>query len=536
MAQLTQEFTRSTDSLNIAPRPLSRLTYRILSLNIITLAVLAMSFSYISQTRQNLISNEISNFDTESRLYAALLQRTPDLLLGKDKQKLDALLSEINIHEDQQVSLFLDRKSAISTVGIIPLRKTYAETRDADLNIAARGVAAVEDMLSVNFKLPAFPGSENLLSADVPKIEQTVDGLNIAAWSAPDGGLILSADIDLFVNAKKVATLQLVRRDMQIEESFASTRIDVVRFAIISLTLTISFSLYLAGLIGHPLRNLAKAAEAFRLSKGRGVEIPDLSGRDDEIGELSEAMRDMADALRKRLTAIESFAADVAHELKNPLTSMRSAVETLPRVKNEADRERLTAIIHHDLQRMDRLISDISQASRLDSELARDVLEPLDVRNILIPLIEARLSPEERAIGEGQGQIIKVGFAHPVLALGQAGRLAQVFDNLIANALSFSPESKFVTVTVEAHDDFAKIMVDDEGPGIPESRLEKIFDRFYSERPVSEGFGMHSGLGLSIARQIVGSHGGTIHAENRKNEEGRVIGARFIVKLRAPSL
>jgi two-component system sensor histidine kinase ChvG len=523
-------YSSPDDTLRIAPRPLSRLTYKILSLNVITIAVVAMSFSYLAQTRENLISNEIDNFETETRLYAAALKKT---IAYDGESNLGKTLSELNFHTDQQAMLFDERGKFLAANGLVPLRRSYAETQDKDLSPINRGIMEIEDMLSVDFKLPPFPGAENLLNSSVPKIQQTVDGLNIAAWSAQDGGLVLSADIHLHLNEKRMATLQLVRRDLQIEETFAETRIDVLRFAVISLVLTVSLSLYLAGLIGHPLRNLAMAAESFRLNRGRGVVIPDMSDRNDEIGELSKAMREMAAALQNRLDAIERFAADVAHELKNPLTSMKSAVETLPKVRKEEDRTQLTEIIHHDLQRMDRLISDISQASRLDAELSRDTLEPLDIRHILNPLIDAKLDPMHR-IAQESGQIRRSGFEKPVLVMGQDGRLAQVFDNLISNALSFSPIGAVVTIGIESNEDRAKITVDDEGIGIPESRLEKIFDRFYSERPVTENFGMHSGLGLSIAKQIVESHGGTIHAENRKDEKGNIIGARFVVRLRVP--
>ena len=522
------------DGSGIAPRPLSRLTYKILSLNIITIAVLAMSFSYISKMRESLIENEIGNFETETRLYAAILQKN----IGNIHQQgpdLDVILSELNIHTDQQIILFSGAGQMLAANGIIPLRKTYTEIHDEDLNILTRGMARFVDSLSVNFNLPPFPGPENLLQAGISKIQQTVDGLNIAAWSAPDGGLVLSADIDILIGGKTPATLQLVRRDLRIEEIFADIRIDVMRFAIISLVLTISFSLYLAGLIGHPLRNLASAAEVFRLNRGRGVNIPDMSERNDEIGELSHAMRLMTDALQSRLTDIERFAADVAHELKNPITSMKSAVETLPKVKNEKDRDQLIQIIHHDLKRMDRLISDISQASRLDAELSRDVLVAMDIRNVLNPLIDAKLEPLQRGKETGGGQIIRKGFENPVMIMGHDSRLAQVLENLISNALSFSPEGSPIIIELQSGLRDVKITVDDNGPGIPESRLEKIFDRFYSERPVSEGFGMHSGLGLSIARQIVDSHGGTIYAENRKDKMGAIIGARFVVKLRCPS-
>lgn len=517
----------------IAPRPLSRLTYKILSINIVTLAVLAMSFSYIAQTRENLISNEVENFGTEARIYSMVLNKvwqTPDVSSKQAAQ----ILSELNLHSDQQVNLYSADGKRIVTNGRIPERKIYIEIHDINLNPVARFFAAMENWVSVNFKLPIFPGAEESLNTDRPKFEQTVDGLNIAAWSAPDGGLILTAQTELTHNQQKVGVLQLVRRDMQIEESFATTRLDVMRFSLISLAMTISFSLYLAGLIGHPLRNLARAAEAFRLSRGRDAQIPDLSDRNDEIGELSQAMREMTDALKKRLTAIEQFAADVAHELKNPISSMKSAIETLPKVKNETDRAGLLSIIQHDLQRMDRLISDISQASRLDAELSRDILEPLDIRHILNSLIASKSDPQSRREGERHGAIACSGFDTPAMVIGQSGRLAQVFDNLISNALSFSQEGGTVLVKIETIIDKIRITIEDDGPGIPENRLHKIFDRFYSERPVAESFGMHSGLGLSIAKQIIESHGGSIYAENRRDDAGKVMGARFVVKLKIP--
>lgn len=519
----------------IAPRPLSRLTYKILGINIVTIAVLAMSFSYISQTRENLISNEVENFGTEARIYAVILNQALESGDINFKQS-GKIISDLNLHTDQQANIYTGDGKFIVTNGSIPERKTYIELHDKNVSLVAKIFAVIENWVSVNFKLPIFPGSQSALNQDVPKFAQTVDGLNIAAWSAPDGGLILTAQTNLMNKKEVVGTLQLVRRDMQIEDSFATTRLDVLRFALISLAMTISFSLYLAGLIGHPLRNLAMAAEAFRLSRGRDAQIPDLSARNDEIGELSQAMREMTEGLHKRLTAIEQFAADVAHELKNPISSMKSAIETLPKVKNDTDRAGLLSIIQHDLIRMDRLISDISQASRLDAELTRDVLEPLDIRNILDALIDSKSDPHSRREGERQGSIMRSGFNHPVLVMGQSSRLAQVFDNLISNALSFSKENGTVSVNLESNGERTKITIEDDGPGIPESRLEKIFDRFYSERPVSESFGMHSGLGLSIAKQIIESHSGAIYAENRRDQDGKIIGARFVVRLRTPTV
>jgi len=521
-------------SIAIKARPLSRLTYKILGINVITLAVLAMSFSYISQTRENLIRNEIDNFGNEARIFAYILNSN---FSNKNSSlsKVGTLLSSMNIGGDQKVSLYADTNKAVIETGSIPERQSYSEIHDKNLNIMTRGFAYFENLLSVDFKLPPFPDYSNNINNSIPKIEETVDGLNIAAWSANDGGLILTANILLDKNIYGISKLQLIRRDLQIEDSFAETRLAAFRFSLIALTMTMAFSLYLSGLIGHPLRNLAMAAESFRLNKGRNSEIPNLSNRNDEIGELSLAMREMTEALKIRLNAIEQFAADVAHELKNPITSMKSAVETLPKVRTEEDREKITSIIHHDLQRMDRLISDISQASRLDSELSRDILEPLDIRHVLNPLIDSKLDPSTRREGEKNGQIIRKGFENRILVLGQSGRLVQVFDNLISNALSFSPENGLVTVEIQSYDGWSTISVEDRGQGIPESRLDKIFDRFYSERPISESFGMHSGLGLSIARQIILSHSGMIFAENIKDDYQKIIGAKFVVKLRTPS-
>lgn len=338
-------------------------------------------------------------------------------------------------------------------------------------------------------------------------------------------------------NGHDPGLLRVIRRDVEVEDDFSDTRLEVLRFLGLAMLLTIAHSLYLAGEIGHPLRKLATAAEAYRLNRVKSTEIPDLGHRRDEIGELSHAMRDMTKALHDRISTIEQFAADVAHELKNPLTSLRSALETIPRAKKDEDRERLMSIALHDLQRIDRLISDISQASRLDAELSRSDLVRVDLRQIILPLIESMKDPMVRGTSvDTLSNLVCTGLDTPVFVYGQPGRLEQVFQNLIGNALSFAPEGTQVVVTIDANTERVKVIVDDFGPGIPDNRLEKVFERFYSERPVSENFGMHSGLGLSIAKQIVMAHGGLISAENRKDETGQVLGARFIVRLRVAEM
>lgn len=512
----------------IAKRPLSRLTYRIMGINLITLAALAMSFSYLDTMRRNLISNEMRNFAHQTRLYAALVDenmlQSPNL-----KEKL------ISVRESpfEQINIIYNHNKIVASSGDIPTRMTLRDMNEKNLDLLSKANILLNNILSVNFNLPSYSSPTAILNGDKPKIQQVDDDINLTAWGASDGGLILSSAINLpsAQNTANFYTLQVIRRPTQIEEVFSQTRLDIMRYTVISLILTICFSLYLSAVIGHPLRNLATAAEAFRLKKGRGVDIPDMSARRDEIGELSHSMREMALSLKQRMASIEEFAADVAHELKNPLTSMKSALETLPKAKKEGDKERLVSVLHHDVERMDRLITDISQASRLDAEMARDVFEKLDLRDILRPLVASKTGVL-RQMNKTGVSILLQGDDMPIMVNGHGGRLARVFDNLITNAITFSPENGRIIVQLSTDDYRSKIIVDDEGRGIPDSHLAKIFDRFYTERPASESFGLHSGLGLSIAKQIVESHGGTIQAENRKNETGKVMGARFIVRFR----
>jgi two-component system sensor histidine kinase ChvG len=265
-----------------------------------------------------------------------------------------------------------------------------------------------------------------------------------------------------------------------------------------------------------------------REGAGRQGEVPrSLLRRHDEIGELGRSLRDSATSLWARMDAIERFAADVAHEIKNPLSSIRSAIETLRRVEDPAQQRRLLAIVTDDVTRLDRLISDISDASRVDAELSRVATEPVDVAPILATLAEI----DDATRDEGDPVLVLDAPAEGLVVRAVEDRLVQVLRNLIGNAHSFSPADGTITLRGRDAGPMIEISVEDEGPGIPEARLEHIFDRFYSERPQGERFGQHSGLGLSISRQIVEALKGRISAENRRDESGRVIGARFLVLL-----
>jgi len=295
-----------------------------------------------------------------------------------------------------------------------------------------------------------------------------------------------------------------------------------------ALLVSVGISLALASRITRPLRDLTDAAgQRSPVARGR-IAIPDMTDRSDEIGRLSEALRGMVDALYDRIDANEQFAADVAHEIKNPLASLRSAVDTL-RVARDDQRVRLLDIIDHDIRRLDRLVSDISNASRLDSELVKEEEEPVDLTAMLRGLTEYL----GHQAGEKGVTLVADLPETPIVIQGLEARLAQVFVNLITNALSFSEGGTQIRVWAHRRADRALVVVEDQGPGIPEEALTKIFDRFYSERPMGE-FGEHSGLGLSISRQIVEAHEGVIWAENiRSAMDGPVSGARFVVGLPA---
>jgi two-component system sensor histidine kinase ChvG len=313
-----------------------------------------------------------------------------------------------------------------------------------------------------------------------------------------------------------------------------------VRVFLVLAGVTVLLSVLMAGTIAAPLRRLAEAADRVRVRVRSRPEIPDFTRRRDEIGHLSQALRDMTGALYDRIDAIESFAADVAHEIKNPLTSLRSAVETLPLARTEDAKRRLTAIIQHDIRRLDRLISDISDASRLDAELARQDATPVDLRQLLTTVVSV-----VRDSGAADGPQLRLEFAPAdpaaYFVLGHDSRLGQVFNNLIDNARSFCRPDGAVRVLARSRRDFVEVVVEDDGPGIRPDQFERIFERFYTDRADAgaDSFGQNSGLGLSISKQIVEAHKGRIWAENRtrpSKNEGEppvVLGARFVVRLPA---
>ena len=370
-----------------------------------------------------------------------------------------------------------------------------------------------------------------------PEVTQALNGQDASMVRINDhGDVIVSVAVPVQRFRAVRGALMLSTQGADIDDMVEAERLAIVKVFLVAAGVMVVLSILLAGTIAEPVRRLADAAESVRRRIRSRVEIPDFTRRRDEIGHLSGAFRDMTNALYSRIEAIESFAADVSHELKNPLTSLRSAVETLPLAKSDESRARLLNIIQHDVKRLDRLISDISDASRLDAELQRQETAPVDLMKLLNTLVGVA-NEVKRDDGVKVTLKFEGGGAGAFQVPGHDSRLGQVVDNLIENARSFSPSGGTVRVTCRRLKSSVDIFVDDDGPGVQPDALEKIFERFYTDRP-HQGFGQNSGLGLSISKQIVEAHGGRLWVENRMgplDADGnpKVLGAHFVVRLPA---
>jgi len=392
--------------------------------------------------------------------------------------------------------------------------------------------------------LPAYVENSGINGKEITEVASALSGVSVPIVKANDRGeLIVSVAVPIKPMHAVLGVLLLSTRGGDIDGIVANERWQIMRIGLFAAAVTVLLSVLMAHTIAGPIHSLSDAAERVRRRIKSRAEIPDYSFRSDEIGRLSASLREMTAALYRRLDAIESFAADVAHELKNPLTSLRSAAETLPRVQNAESRDRLIEVIGDDVKRLDRLITDISDASRLDAELSREDAETIDVADMIETIVPAF----EQTI-RGRGSKIKVDAPErkprgrgALTIVGHNSRLGQVLTNLLDNAISFSPKRGTVTVSTRRVGREIEITVEDEGPGIPPENLTKIFDRFYTDRPGEDSFGKNSGLGLNISQQIILAHGGNIWAENREGrastrraKDGRPgTGARFVIRLPA---
>ncbi len=535
-----------------AARRVSPLTLRILAVNVMALALLVGSLLYLGHYQDSLIESEINALQMQARLSANAIAEGAVVLDRDERNILSPLLARLMIRRlveatetrtrlfDTEDTLLADSQILLNIVGRRPVRP-LAHDFDCLLLEGAVGLFNAIDGLLEKRDYPLYPEEEMRGGDSYDIVQKAKNGeLSSQIWSLPEGGILLSVAVPIQRYRQILGTLILTKPDMHIAQAIYDVRLSILKIFGATLLITILLSFYLARTISRPLKQLSKAAEKVRIGQAQTVglsgserflnsqTIPDFSARHDEIGDLSLALRDMTSALARRLGAIENFAADVAHEIKNPLTSLRSAVETAAIVKDPVRHEKLMQVIRDDVDRLDRLISDISNASRLDAELTRDEASTLDVFKILETLVGFYNDSKEPhatvQLGLQSDKDIKIA--------GVEERLVQVLQNLIGNALSFSPPDSVVSVAVNhGPKGFAELVVQDSGGGIPDNKVEAIFERFYTERPKQEKFGTHSGLGLSISKQIIEAHQGKIWAENRRDEAGHIIGARFIVRL-----
>jgi two-component system sensor histidine kinase ChvG len=528
-------------------RRYSPLTRRILLLNIIPVALLTLGAVYLSDYEEELIDAELASLAVQGEMVAAGIAEVAVAGGETTVNRIDAdaarqLLTRMVRPTGVRARLFsetgelLGDSAILSDAGRIhvqPLPPPQAAVLP-EPHWGERAGDWIARQLSRVDRFPEYVERAVPTVRDFPESASALRGFNASAVRvSSDGMLILSAAVPVQRYKQVLGALMLTRDNRAIAASLREVRYDMMVIAAAALGITVLLSLYLAGTITQPIVRLARAADEVRLARESRPEIPDLGKRGDEIGDLNDALRSMTDALWQRIGTIESFAADVAHELKNPLTSLRSAIEVAARPNLEPERrEKLMAIVLDDINRLNRLITDISEASRLDAELMRGEVKQVDLNALLGDMVSHYAVT---AVQKGRVDVeYRLAANPPFRAHGHDGRYGQVFRNVIDNALSFSPPgSKIVVELARAPRNGPFIVtIDDEGPGIPEDNLESIFKRFYSERP-TEHFGQHSGLGLSICRQIMETYGGAITASNRRGPDGRVLGARFTVRVPA---
>jgi two-component system sensor histidine kinase ChvG len=537
---------------------LSRLLRDILLVNLLPVALIFAALFYLDQYQQGLLAAEVSALREQARIYAGalaqsavqdnqanqpalnpdlaqpllyrLIEPTPNaqaLIYGPD----GTIIANSRVHPGPGGAIITEPLPAAQppdfvnrVIGFVYDHLSGSLAQNQDDSGAASGLTgsgAGEDPDTLGWQPDA---REALQLTSASPDQEAAPYIRRAA----DGTLLITVAEPISRSQQNVGTVLLTREANEVDSAVLAVRISILGLFALALALTVLVSFYLARTIASPILRLAGAAALMREGRARTQALPEqITERNDEIGTLARALDGSAKALWARMDAIEQFAADVAHEIKNPLSSIRSAIETLTRVEDPTRATRLLAIITQDVARLDRLITDISDSSRLDSELSRTTLEIVDLAPILETLKEihdatrAKNGPRMVLDSPGIGLTVR----------GVESRLVQVLRNLIGNAISFSPENGFIWLRGRETGGIVELAVEDEGPGIPDGKLDGIFDRFYSERPQTETFGSHSGLGLSISRQIVEAHQGRIAAENRRDAGGNIIGARFVIRL-----
>ncbi len=532
----------------------SPLLRRILLVNLLPLALLLAALLYLDQYQDGLLRAEVGTLREQARIYAgalgeAAVRLDPDDTPHLAPEMARALLRRLtDPSPGAQAKLYGPDGTLVANSRLrddgegaareIPLPP--AETRGAMVGAIGRAYDSVLGLFPhQGTALDSSPGAAGADWQPDVKAEVKLSGEDQGREMPPyirrtgDDRLLVTVAEPVAREKHTVGIILLTREAREVDDSLLAVRLSILALFALALGLTVLLSWYLSLTIARPILRLADAAERMHEGRGRADGVPaSLLARTDEVGELAHAFDGSARALWDRMDAIERFAADVAHEIKNPLSSIRSAIETLRRIDDPTKQRRLSAIIADDVGRLDRLISDISDASRIDAELSRLTTEPVDVGAILTTL--ADIDEATRTEASPRVHVTLVGA--PLLVQAVERRLVQLLRNLLANAQSFSPPGARVSLRAIDAGAMVEISVEDDGPGIPEGRLEHVFERFYSERPTGEQYGQHSGLGLSISRQIAEALRGSLVAENRRDDTGGVVGARLVLRLpKAPA-
>ncbi len=546
----------------------SSLVRRIILLNFAGLVALLLGFLWLNQTRVGVIDARVQSLQVQGEMIAAAIAGAA--VVDRDALTIDPeKLLQLQLGDAPAEDLLSALEFSLNPERVAPVLRRLVSAarlrarvydRDGTLLVDTRNFYAPGDIQRMDLPPPSAdatliertwsiwkrrfgrteitPLDDGLTLRPNQEVQRALNGVTTTVVRVnASGDTIISAGFPVQRLRIVRGVLQLSTQDGDIDEVIAEERLNIlIVFGAVTAIMAL-VSLLMANTIAKPVERLAAAADRVRRSINSRQQIPDFSDRSDEIGHLSGALRAMTDSLYNRIEAIESFAADVAHELKNPLTSLRSAVETLPRVKHEVARKRLLDIIQHDVKRLDRLISDISDASRLDAELAKADSSPVELGRLAAAVVS--INNDTRKAHQAE---IRLVVTHPpppargkkaqgLVVQGHDSRLGQVLTNLLDNARSFAPEGSIIDVDVRREGPDIVITVMDDGPGIPEHAMERIFERFYTDRPNEHDFGQNSGLGLSISRQIIEAHRGSITAGNRP--EG---GAIFTIRLPSAEL
>jgi len=512
---------------------------RIMAVNAIVLLILVGGVLYLNQFRENLIEARIESLEIQAEIIAGALGESAsagpeaiDIDLAPARQIITRLVGPT----DNRARVFAASGAMIADSQFLAGDKKVIEEPLPSINYRPgleeqlrNSLYRVLDSISPDITAPPDIDRPSARADDYIEVVTALQGTVASQLrERADGRLVINIAVPVQRFRRVLGALLLTAQTDDIDEIVRTEQMLTVKVFFGALVFTIFLSFFLGRTLVRPIRILARAAERVRRGRGREESIPEFAERLDEIGDLSRSLSDMTRALYNQIDAVERFAADVAHEIKNPLSSMRSALETIQMTKKPEAKEKLFSILEEDVKRIDRLITDISDASRLDAELTRGTMEKLDLGVMLTVLADAYKTTRFPDDVELKFTLPEAGV---YMVRGIEARLGQVWRNLIDNALSFSPSGGTVMLDLTVKDRFVTFTVEDDGPGLPDGAHDKIFKRFYSERPESEDFGNHSGLGLSICKQVIEAHGGRIIVENRTDDDNQVLGARFTVQL-----